>query len=127
MTLPEINPAIVLWIRLAVVLVSAGILGAALLLLIAYYQLQSIRTQGEDFVSTLRRVPITVPLALDAMDLGLDFLGAPLVWVVLGRLGLGGLQAIALLESLIPGTQLLPLLTICWVGVRLWGRRRHGN
>ena len=127
MILPQINPAAITWMRLAIVLVSAGILGTALFLLIAYYQLQSIRTQGEDFVSTLRRVPITVPLALDALDLGLDFLGAPFAWFVLGSLGLGGLQAVALIESLIPGTQLVPLLTICWVGVRLWGQCRRSN
>ena len=100
---------------------------AVVLFLIAYYQLRDLKIQGRDYVSTLREVPITIPLAIDALDLALDFMGVPFLWIILNRLRLQGLQAVSILESLVPGTQFLPVLTISWLAVRGydWFRQRQ--
>jgi hypothetical protein len=60
-----------------------------------------------------------VALGLDLLDLALDFLAAPLAWVILDQLGLKGLRGVTVVESLLPGTQLIPTLTLSWVIVRL--------
>jgi hypothetical protein len=60
-----------------------------------------------------------VVLGLDLLDLALDFLAAPLAWVILDYLGLNGLRKMTLVESLLPGTQLIPTLTLSWVVARL--------
>lgn len=74
------------------------------------------------FVETLLLTPLPVVLFIDLLDLGLDFLAVPVVWVVLDRLGLRGLRGVAAIEAAIPGTQFLPTLTLAWIGVRLLGR-----
>lgn len=74
------------------------------------------------FVTALRNTPFVVVLLLDALDLSLDFLAAPIAWTLLGRLGLSPLRGVTIIEELIPGTQLLPTMTIAWILVRL--RRR---
>ena len=115
-----ITPTTIRVIQFVVVVISAGLLGAVLLFLFSYYRLQSLKIEGRDFLGTLRQVPITIPLALDLLDLALDFLGAPFGWLILSRLRLRGLRNIAVLEELIPGTQLIPLLTLSWLGVRAY-------
>lgn len=122
----QIAAAVFRLLHFGLAFICAGLLAAVILFLLAYYRLQSLKVEGQDFVATLRQVPITVPLAIDLADFALDVVGAPLTWLILGRLGLGALQSITLVEGLIPGTQLLPLLTLCWLGVRIydWLRRR---
>ena len=63
-------------------------------------------------------------LFLDVLDLALDFLSAPIAWVVLDRLGLKGLRGIATFESLIPFTQAIPTMTLAWIAVRVMGKDR---
>jgi hypothetical protein len=73
-----------------------------------------------DFIDTLRLTPFYVVLAVDLLDLGLDFLSVPVVWVILDRMGLKALRSISAVQAVIPGTQFLPTLTACWIGVRLF-------
>jgi len=62
----------------------------------------------------LRSVTIAVPLAIDAVDLGLDFFGSPLAWFIANQTPLKPLRGASLWESLVPGTQLLPTMTLGW-------------
>lgn len=73
-----------------------------------------------DFFEAMRATPFSVVLVLDLLDLSLDFLSAPFAWVILGKLGLEPLRAVSVVESLIPGTQVLPTMTIAWVVSRVW-------
>lgn len=74
---------------------------------------------GADFVTALRATPFIVVLMLDLLDFGLDFLSAPLSWVVLGKLGLNPLRGVTVVEGVVPGTQAIPLMTVSWIFVRL--------
>jgi len=75
---------------------------------------------GADFAETLRYTPFTVVLMIDLLDFALDFLGAPVAWVILDRLGLKALRGVATVEALLPFTQLIPTMTLAWIGVRLF-------
>ncbi len=76
--------------------------------------------EGADFAETLRYTPFTVVLMIDLLDFALDFLGAPVAWVILDRLGLKALRGVATVEALLPFTQLIPTMTLAWIGVRLF-------
>ena len=79
------------------------------------------------FVETLHYTPLLVVVAVDLLDLAFDFLAAPISWTLLDRLGLKALRGVSTVEALIPGTQLIPTMTLCWIGVRLlrltWNQR----
>ena len=45
--------------------------------------------------------------------------GVLLAWVLLSRLGLAPLKKVAVIEALIPGTQVLPLFTAAWLVARV--------
>jgi hypothetical protein len=75
-----------------------------------------------DFQTALRATPFVVVLMLDLLDFGLDIFGAPIAWVILGRLGLAPLRGVTMVESIIPGTQPIPLMTLAWIVVRLTKR-----
>ena len=70
-------------------------------------------------VAALQATPFGVVVLLDLLDLTLDFLAAPLAWTLLSRLGLLPLRAVTVLWTLIPGTQVLPIMTMAWLVVRL--------
>ncbi len=72
-----------------------------------------------DFMTALRVTPFSVVLLLDLLDFGLDFLSAPAAWVLLNWLGLKPLRGVAVIEGLIPGTHLLPTMTVAWIIARL--------
>jgi uncharacterized iron-regulated membrane protein len=76
-----------------------------------------------DFTTALRHTPFVVVLLLDLLDLGLDFLSAPIAWVLLTKLGLAPLRGVTIVEELIPGTQLIPTMTLAWLFVRIVKRR----
>ena len=78
---------------------------------------------GAGFWLTLRATPFSVVLLLDLLDLGLDFLSAPIAWVLLSRLGLTPLRGVSVIESVIPGTQFLPTMTISWIMARFMKKR----
>jgi hypothetical protein len=73
------------------------------------------------FVEAMRITPLSVVILIDLLDFGLDFLSAPVSWVILSSLGLQKLRAASVVEALIPGTQFLPTMTVAWLGVRFFG------
>lgn len=108
------------------VIVVASIAGA-LLMIFAVYKVRNMDIpQNASFSETLLFTPLAVVLAIDLLDLGLDVLAAPLSWAVLDWMGLKALRGVAVVEALIPGTQLIPTLTLCWLGVRIFGNRQQG-
>ncbi len=109
---------------------SFGIVAVALLVLclllcltlagIALFKLRKLDVPpNASFVETLFYTPLLVVVAVDLLDLLFDFLAAPISWTLLDRLGLKALRGVSTVEALIPGTQLIPLMTLCWIGVRL--------
>jgi hypothetical protein len=104
---------------------AVGLGGAVTLLVLAFQQIKEIDIpEDADFFETLQIVPITVPLALDFLDMAFDVLSAPISWIVLEMLGLRALQMVTVFESLIPGTQIIPTLTVCWFVAK--GMKRKG-
>ena len=75
-----------------------------------------------DVFTALRATPFVVVLVLDLLDFSLDFLSAPIAWVLLGYLGLKPLRGVTTVEALIPGTQFLPTMITAWVIARLTNR-----
>lgn len=112
------------------VFVLLSVMGVALvlaiiLLAIIIVQVRRIHVPpNAGFTETLLYTPFLVVLFLDVLDLALDFLSAPIAWIVLDRLGLKGLRGVATVESLIPFTQPIPTMTLAWIGVRLMGKDR---
>ena len=113
------NDTILRILGIALIISGVALLSAAALFALSYWQLRKLTVESQDFFGTLRQIPITVPLALDALDLALDVFSAPLSWLLLARLRLSSLQFVSVIEGLIPGTQLIPFMTLCWLGVRL--------
>lgn len=72
-----------------------------------------------DWITALRATPLIVVVVLDLLDFSLDFLAAPIGWILLTRLGLGPLRPITLVEALLPFTRLIPLMTTAWFAVRI--------
>lgn len=111
-------------------IVAASLIGLALLIsgVLAVWVLTKIRrvrlpAEADLFVA-LRATPLSVVILLDLLDFALDIFAAPFAWVLLGRLGLGPLRGVTMVEALIPGTQVLPMMTIGWLLVRVLGRRQ---
>jgi hypothetical protein len=95
--------------------IVVAFIGAVALFIVAARQVAQIEVpEDADFFETLQLIPITVPLALDLLDMAFDVFSAPISWIVLELMGLRALQMITVFEGLIPGTQLIPTLTIAW-------------
>jgi hypothetical protein len=104
---------------LAVIAVAALIL-SALVLAWAFRTLRRVRVPPDaDFFTTVRAVPLSLMVGLDLLDLGLDFLSTPLIWVILNRYGLQSLRNVASIEALLPFTGPIPTLTIAWFAARM--------
>jgi hypothetical protein len=73
------------------------------------------------FMEAMRITPFSVVILIDLLDFGLDFLSAPISWMILSSLGLQKLRAASVIEALIPGTQVIPTMTVAWVLVRFFG------
>lgn len=71
------------------------------------------------FVEALQWTPLPVVILLDLLDLVFDIFAAPITWVLLGKIGLSPLRAVAVAEAVLPGTQFIPTMTLAWLGVRL--------
>jgi hypothetical protein len=112
-------------------LVSAGL--AFLIFLLVIRGIRRIQVPaGAGFTETLRHTPFIVALFIDLLDWGLDILAAPISWVILDRLGLKALRGVSVVEALIPFTQVIPTMTLCWLGVRLglnfdWNREKSSS
>jgi hypothetical protein len=122
---PEFNEFIqTVGVTILAVLGIAGVV-AIVLFIILLTQVRKIDVPpGAGFGETLLHTPLIVVLFLDVLDLALDFLSAPIAWVVLDRIGLKGLRAFATIESFIPFTQVIPTMSLAWIGVRLLGPGR---
>jgi hypothetical protein len=110
------------------VLISMAIstLIAFIFLLVSARKIRNLQIPPDaTFAETLHYTPFLLVLAIDLLDLGLDILAAPLSWVILDRLGLKALRGMATVEALIPGTQIIPTLTLCWITVRILGAERR--
>jgi hypothetical protein len=104
---------------------SVALILALILLAIIIVQVRRIHVPPDaDFAETLLYTPFLVVAFLDVLDLALDFLSAPIAWIVLDRLGLKALRGVATVESFIPFTQAIPTMSLAWIGVRLLGRER---
>lgn len=101
----------------------AGAVGG-LMLAIAVRRLRSLNIPPDaSFGETLLLTPLSIVIAIDLLDLALDVLAAPLSWAILDRLGLRALRGLAAVEALVPGTQFIPTLTLCWFGIRILDSR----
>lgn len=109
-----------LFIYILITVFTSGLLLSILLLLWVLWRIKRIHLpEGADFLTALRFTPLSVVLLLDVLDMTLDIFGAPVAWVVLGKLGLHPLRTVTVVESFIPGTQFIPLLTASWLVARL--------
>jgi hypothetical protein len=105
---------------LAVIAVAALIL-AAIVLAWAFRALRRVRVPpNADFFTAVRAVPLSLMVGLDLLDLGLDFLSTPLIWVILNRHGLQPLRNVASFEALLPFTGPIPTLTLAWFAARMF-------
>lgn len=104
------------------ILMAAALALSVILLIIAYRRIKRIELpEDADFWVAIRAVPLYLVLALDLLDFALDFLSAPIGWVVLTHFGLTPLRNTSVVEMLIPFTQPIPTLTMAWIGARLLG------
>lgn len=94
---------------------------AVLLLFIVRRQVKRVDVPpNATFGETLLLTPFLVVLLIDLLDFALDFLAAPIAWIILDRLGLKALRGVSVVETLIPLTQAIPTMTLAWVWVRLF-------
>ncbi|MDX1600146.1 MAG: hypothetical protein R3191_01390 [Anaerolineales bacterium] len=106
-------------------LIALGLLAAGVLAAWVLTRVRRIRVSPEaDFLTALRQTPLSVVILLDLLDFSLDIFAAPFAWALLGRLGLRPLRGVTVVEAVIPGTQLLPTMTLAWLAARALGERR---
>lgn len=106
----------------ALLCLGASLVTGALLLAGLQRRLQAMQVPADaTFTTTLRHVPFLLVVALDLLDFALDIFAAPIVWVLLDRLGLRALRNVSAVEALIPFTQPIPTLTLCWLAVNVLG------
>lgn len=95
---------------------------AIILFFVAVRQMKHIQVPpNAGFSETLQYTPFILVVFIDLLDFALDMLAAPFAWVILDRLGLKALRGVSVAEALIPFTQAIPTMTICWLGVRVLG------
>ena len=107
---------------LAAVAVVALIL-AGLVLALAFRTLRRVRNRvpaNADFFTTVRAVPLSLVIGLDLLDLALDMLSAPIIWMILSRYNLQALRNVATVEALIPISGPIPTLTLAWLAARIF-------
>ena len=113
------------WLYLLLGLMLAGLVLSSVLLVWVIWRVRRIDLPaGADALTALQHTPFVVVLLLDLLDLGLDIFSVPLTWPLLGRLGLAPLRGVTVIEGLIPGTQLVPTMTLAWLFTRWLDRRR---
>lgn len=89
-------------------------------LLLIVRQIRQLRVPPDaDFFTTMRYVPLLLAILLDLLDFGLDIFSAPISWIILDRMGLPNLRNKAVLEAIIPLTNVIPTFTIAWFAVRM--------
>ena len=105
-------------------LIGSGILLSIILVVLVVWRIKKIDIPADaDFFEALRYTPLIIVITLDVLDFAFDFLSAPIGWGLLTFLGLDPLRGVAAIEAIIPGTQLIPLMTLAWIFVRFADRR----
>ncbi|MFA9406487.1 MAG: hypothetical protein ACERKX_11805 [Anaerolineales bacterium] len=118
----EANLEIVLYTILG--FLGTGILLSIILVIFVIWRIKKIEIPaGADFFEALRYTPLIIVITLDVLDFAFDFLSAPIGFTLLTFLGLNPLRGVAAIEAVIPGTQLIPLMTIAWGFVRIADKR----
>jgi hypothetical protein len=108
------------WLIIVFSLIGASLVLSLTLLGIVVWRVRKIRLpQDADWITTMRMTPIVVVLLLDLLDFSLDIFSVGITWPLLSYLGLKPLRNITVLEGLIPGTQLIPTLTLTWLLARV--------
>ena len=102
-----------LWVMVAA-LIAAIIVGW-----VAFRRVRKFVTTGGGFWQTLREVPFALVAFIDLLDLGLGTFSAPIIWVMLKRMGLLQLREVATIEAIIPFSGPIPTMTICWLLARI--------
>ena len=116
------------WLYLLLGLIITGVVLSSVLLIWVLLRVRRIDLPaGADALTALQKTPFVVVLLLDLLDLGLDIFSVPFTWPLLGRLGLAPLRAVTVIEGLIPGTQLIPTMTLAWLFSRWLGKRRRSS
>lgn len=101
---------------------GVALLLAMLILVFIHRRMKRIEVPpGAGFTETLQYTPFLAVVFIDLLDLALDFLAAPISWMILDRWGLKALRNVSAFEALIPFTQPIPTLTLAWLYVRLFG------
>jgi hypothetical protein len=119
---PTIDLDLLFYLLLA--LFGSGLLLTLLVLGWVIWRVKRIQLPpNADLLTALRATPLPVVILLDLLDFTFDILSIPFAWVLLGYLGLQPLRGVTVVEAAIPGTQLLPTLTIAWIVARLSGSR----
>ncbi len=112
------------WRPLLYTILTFSAIGLGLTLLLLGWVIWRVRRiqlpQEAGFFTALRATPLIVVILLDLLDMSLDFLSAPIAWTLLSYLGLAPLRGVTVVESLIPGTQLLPTMSIFWIIARFF-------
>lgn len=107
-------------LRFLAILAGIALVLALIVLVWVFWRIKHINLPpNADFFTALRYTPFSVVLLIDLLDMSLDFLAAPFAWIILGKLGLAPLRGVSVIESFIPGTQVLPTMTIAWVIARV--------
>ncbi len=118
---PEGNLQIFLYYLLG--LIGSGILLSIILIIFVVWRIKKIEIPPDaNFFEALRDTPLIIVITLDVLDFAFDFLSAPIGWGLLTFLGLDPLRGVTVVEGLIPGTQLIPLMTLTWIFVRVADR-----
>lgn len=108
------------WLIIVISALGVGLLLSLALLGVVVWRVRKIRLpEDADWITTMRMTPLVVVLLLDLLDFSLDIFSVPITWPLLGYLGLKPIRNVAVLEGLIPGTQLIPTLTLTWLLARL--------
>ena len=125
----DINPEDLKTILLVVgALFLTGLVIGALLLAYAVRSMRHLDIPPDaGLADTLHATPFLVVVGIDLLDLTLDVLAAPVTWVILNRLGLRALRNMATIEAVIPGTQVIPTLTLAWIIVRVFNITSDNN
>ena len=112
-----------LWNVLSTLLLVMGVAVVVALvgLMLLVRSIRRLRVPREaGFFTTMRYVPLPLVILLDLLDFGLDIFSAPIMWVVLDRMGLPNLRNKATIEALIPLTNVIPTFTISWFAARMF-------
>ena len=120
MELSNTTDVINLWLSYAAICAGVSFLISIVLLVAAFAQVRKLNIpEDADLTDTLLAIPMIVVLGIDMLDLALDFLAVPIVWVILDRMKLRALRNVSSIEALVPLTGPIPTMTLCWIAVRM--------